>query len=263
MAAVRRRPSEPLTLRAMAEMADLSPFHFDRVFRAVAGAAPFEFQAAVRIDEAKRLLVTTDLSVTEVCFEMGYSSLGTFSARFARLVGASPASLRRIAQRPLQDELLRLGQLGPLRPAAPPAYRPDASGGALGVRGEITLDRPGPTLVFVGLFSERIPQGWPVAGTILPRPGPFRIVPVPDGRYHLLAAAVPWFDDPQRMLLPGDALRVGTAGPTTVHGGGGARRLGVAMRPPAPTDPPIVVALPLLLARRVALIRERAVPGAR
>ena len=79
-----------LSLRDMADIAYLSPHHFARTFRRVTGISPGEFQCALRLQRAKRLLLTTDLSASGVCFEVGYGSLGIFTSRFTHLVGVSP-----------------------------------------------------------------------------------------------------------------------------------------------------------------------------
>src|ERR1700760_4201675 len=78
---------EPISLSDMADIACLSPYHFNRVFHQVTGLPPTKFLYALRLSTAKRLLLTTSLSVTDVCFEVGYNSLGTFTTRFTQLVG--------------------------------------------------------------------------------------------------------------------------------------------------------------------------------
>ena len=79
----------------MAEMANLSPYHFARIFRNVTGIPPVEFLTAVRLERAKRLLLGTEMGVAEVCFEVGYESVGTFATRFKDLVGLPPGRMRR------------------------------------------------------------------------------------------------------------------------------------------------------------------------
>ena len=98
VATMRERLGEALTLQDLADVAHLSPYYFARVFRDMTGIPPAEYLAALRVQEAKRLLLTTQASVTDVCFEVGYTGLGTFTARFARLVGVSPGRLRRRAE---------------------------------------------------------------------------------------------------------------------------------------------------------------------
>lgn len=73
----------------------MSPYHFIRLFKAVFGLTPKQCQLHARLERAKRLLVTTDRPVTDICMETGFSSLGTFSYVFARRVGAPPSAYRR------------------------------------------------------------------------------------------------------------------------------------------------------------------------
>src|SRR3954462_9968927 len=96
--AMSTRLDEPLSVQDMAEIAFFSPFHFNRIFRDVTGIPPHKFQNALRLESAKRLLLTTRLSGTDVCFEVGYSSLGTFTTHFTRQVGLPPRHLRRPAE---------------------------------------------------------------------------------------------------------------------------------------------------------------------
>jgi AraC-like DNA-binding protein len=86
-----------LTLEDGARQACLSPFHFNRLFTRAFGETPHEFVTRLRIDTAKRMLLTANQSVTEICFEVGYKSLGSFSARFRSLAGLSPSAFRREA----------------------------------------------------------------------------------------------------------------------------------------------------------------------
>src|SRR2546421_674342 len=88
---------EVLTLEDLAAVAYLSPSHFTHVFRRLIGIPPGEFLAALRFQAARRLLVTTTLSVTNICFEVVYSSTGSFTSRFTQLVGLSPRLLRQRA----------------------------------------------------------------------------------------------------------------------------------------------------------------------
>src|SRR5712691_5698539 len=88
---------ELLTLEDLASVACLSPSHFHRVFRRLIGIPPGEFLSALRFQAARRLLVTTPLSVTDICFEVGYTSTGSFPTRFTHRVGLSPRLLRQRA----------------------------------------------------------------------------------------------------------------------------------------------------------------------
>ncbi len=92
--AIHARFAEPLRLDQLAREAALSPFHFLRIFRSAFGETPHQYLTRVRIEAAKRLLLA-DAPVTDVCFEVGFQSLGSFSALFARRVGAPPSAFRR------------------------------------------------------------------------------------------------------------------------------------------------------------------------
>src|SRR5207248_6510000 len=81
-------------VEALARTACMSSGHFSRSFRAAFGESPYSYLMTRRIERAMVLLRRGDLSVTEVCFEVGCQSLGTFSARFTELVGESPSAYR-------------------------------------------------------------------------------------------------------------------------------------------------------------------------
>src|SRR4051794_20443716 len=89
-----RAYAEPLDVPALARAALMSPGHFSRSFRAAFGETPYSYLMTRRIERAKALLRRGDLTVTEVCFAVGASSLGSFSSRFTELVGESPSSYR-------------------------------------------------------------------------------------------------------------------------------------------------------------------------
>lgn len=91
--------AEPVTLQKAAREACLSQFHFQRLFSRVFRESPSEFMTRRRMEAAELLLAADNLPVTEVCMAVGYSSLGTFSSRFAARTGKSPAQFRREAQR--------------------------------------------------------------------------------------------------------------------------------------------------------------------
>ena len=89
------RPS----LEDAAREAYLSPFYFNRLFTAAFGETPHELVTRLRIERAKRLLLADAASVTDICFDVGYESLGSFSTLFRERTGLSPASFRREARR--------------------------------------------------------------------------------------------------------------------------------------------------------------------
>lgn len=252
-----RRLYDGFTLDEMADVAVMSPYHFNRVFRRTSGIPPGQFFGALRLQEAKRLLLQSDLSVTEVCFEVGYNSLGTFTRRFGDLVGLSPGRFRDL------DDDEPDGEAGdPLdwlrRPRALHGPEPEL----LGVSGRVTTpaDFSGP--VFVGLFADAIPQSRPVACTVLSRPGRFHLRSLPDGRYHLFAASLDWSASRRDLLLCGEALRGTLDRPLVLRDGravGGEVEL--SLRPPGPIDPPLLLTLPVLIRERVEVWRRQVAGG--
>jgi AraC-like DNA-binding protein len=86
-----REYTQPLDIEALARDAHMSAGHFSREFRLAFGESPYSYLMTRRIERAMALLRGGDLSVTEVCFEVGCSSLGTFSSRFTELVGMPPS----------------------------------------------------------------------------------------------------------------------------------------------------------------------------
>lgn len=92
-----REYTQPLDVEALARGVHMSAGHLSREFRRAYGESPYSYLMTRRIERAMALLRRGDLSVTEVCFEVGCSSLGTFSTRFTELVGMPPSTYRREA----------------------------------------------------------------------------------------------------------------------------------------------------------------------
>jgi AraC-like DNA-binding protein len=94
-----REYATPLNVEALARAVHMSAGHLSREFRRAYGESPYSYLMTRRIERAMTLLRRGDLSVTEVCFAVGCSSLGTFSSRFTELVGVPPSTYRRDAAR--------------------------------------------------------------------------------------------------------------------------------------------------------------------
>ena len=238
----RERLCEPISLHDMSRVAYLSEFHFNRVFHQVTGLPPAKFISAMRLDEAKRLLLNTHLSITHICFEVGYNSLSTFTRRFTQRVGLGPREFRYLAERitPASVESLCAHYADLTGRVAPNAS----------IEGFVDSTQPCEGPIFVGLFHAHIPQSRPVGGALLTSPGAFRIGPVADGMYYLLAAALPRLADTLGYLVPDTAnLSVGAwNGPVIVRQGKATGRFSISLRPMVLTDPPLLVSLPFLLA---------------
>jgi AraC-like DNA-binding protein len=230
----------PFTLDTFAEMANYSPFHFARMFRAVTGIPPGEFLSALRFQRAKELVLTTDASITDICFEVGFSSLGTFSSRFKQLVGANPAQLRCLPE--LIDAL-------PREQCADVHVDP-AAGGAL-VSGTVWAPKPVDGMVYIGLFPAAIAQCAPVRGTRIAGAGSFVLPAVPRGTFRLLAAAIPANAGPIAQLLPDRTIQVAAdPEPLTIATGHERIERTLTLRPFRKVEPPILVALPALSMNR-------------
>lgn len=237
---ISRRLDEHISLRQMAALAYLSPYHFHRIFRLATGIPPGRFLAALRIDEAKRLLVSSDLSVTEISLAVGYHSLSTFSSQFSRLVGLSPRSLRNLAR----------GFVPGTSPEdAFPFPQPSDAKAIAHVEGRLfAADFSG--VAFVGLFPTPLAEGLPVGCTVAAVPGPYRLAAVAEGAFHLLAAALPWHADFCSYLTPnGEAFTGKSDHPLSIRNGQRTRRTDISLGPRSPTDPPILIAPTAMLAR--------------
>lgn len=238
VAAMRRRPEGPLPVAAMAETAGIGHDHFARVFREITDLSPSRFRRALRMRRATELLLTTELRVIDVCYEVGYGSLGSFTTAFTRLVGVSPGQLSRLP-----------AVVGRAIALLPPVGRATtgSTGGGTPVVGRVD-GAAADAWVFVGLFDATAPPRVPVVGTLLRTPGPFAL-PVPPARtYRLQAVSLPADDDPRALLLPGGSLRVGAAPDRVQVGDGGIEGpTDVRLRTIRRDEPPVLLALPSLL----------------
>ncbi|MET9445085.1 helix-turn-helix transcriptional regulator [Streptomyces sp. NPDC006610] len=217
---IRERFWEPLTLDDLAQSAMVSKYHFLRVFSRVTGVTPGRFLSAVRLQEAKRLLLSTTLTVADISARVGYSSSGSFTRRFTESVGLSPTQYRRLSL------TARTPQPAPPRPA--PATRPTAA-----VTGILRTTGAHVPAVYVGAFDGAILQGVPACWSSTRAPGRFTLDHVPTGTWHIHAVAP---HGPDRTLL------TATAGPVRVDSSGGPP-LDITLSPMDWTRPPILSAL--------------------
>jgi AraC family transcriptional regulator len=233
IATMRDNLGEQLTIDDLARAALFSKFHFSRVFQQATGVSPGRFLSAMRLAEAQRLLLSTTITIADISHRVGYSSVGTFSTRFSARVGVSPTTYRR-----------RRGST-PRIPAGGPG-----GGGGTDVCGRVVAP-PGlePGLVFVGLFTGRIPEGTPVRYTVLDGPGQYLLPNVPEGTWHLTAHHITTPTSPA--FTPGADLYTAHNGPLTTEPGVLARLADLRLRPKRSFDPPMLLALPDLRTARV------------
>jgi AraC family transcriptional regulator len=237
--------TEPLDLDQLARVAAVSKFHLVRVFGEMTGIPPRYFLACLRIQRAKELLLAPRASVTDVCFEVGYTSLGSFSNTFRELVGLSPEAFRALPKR-LTVKQFASAVWGYL------ASDRTVSGRHL----EGLVENPSQSrgFIFTGTFTRGVPQGVPFSGTVMVKPGPFRIECPDLPQFYLMAVLVPFTANLSAMI---STLPVGLVASLRVSnpGNGPAEKPCLRLRPLRATDPPILLALPALPPWREALAK--------
>jgi len=250
---MRTRLADKLALEEMAAVACMSSFHYLRVFQQLTGVPPARFFGALRLEAAKGLLTHSSSPVLDVCHEVGYSSLGTFTTRFTQLVGLAPARYREMYHELRANTGVAVGGPRPQRARPQGAHWHGEIDGA-----------PEGAAIFVGVFESRIPQELPLACDIVTDSREFHLeVPeeaAADARYHVLSVAllpVPEFDHlfDNRSLIGA----VGVAGPVSPHAT--AEPLRLQLRDYDLLDPPVLVAFPLLMhikLRSLPLLRPAA-----
>lgn len=230
---IRERYSEPLTLDELAEAAMVSKFHFLRTFRRITGVTPGRFLSAIRLHEAKILLVSTSLNVSDIGAQVGYSSTGSFTRRFSESVGCSPTQYRHTGHGECQPPDRGIALVGN-------DTRSPSKGSISGV-----VRSPGKTDsgIYIGVFESPILERSPAARAIIAHSGQFRMTGVPNGTWYVHAVA--------HNPLPGTApatrhqpLLSGTAGPVTV-GPGADQVVQITLRLLGWANPPILFALPV------------------
>jgi AraC-like DNA-binding protein len=131
--AMDRAYAEPLDIRAVAAVAHISEAHFIRSFRAVFGETPHRYLQRRRVERSMFLLRETDRSVTDVCLDVGFSSLGTFSRTFREIVGETPSAYRAGHGPVVAPNCMQMWAMRP-RVAASAAARSSSFGEASGDR---------------------------------------------------------------------------------------------------------------------------------
>jgi AraC family transcriptional regulator len=228
--------TEPLDLDELAHVAAISKFHLVRVFGEMTGISPRYFLACLRIQRAKELLLAREASVTDVCSEVGYTSLGSFSNSFRELVGLTPEAFHAL------PKTLTVRQFA----SAVWEYLASSrkvSGPRLEGIVESASSRRG--FIFVGTFTRGVPQGVPFSGTVMVRPGTFRIQRPDLQEFYLMAVLIPFSAKIATMVatLPVGLVASLRLSNSDLESGLPPR---LRLRPLRATDPPILLALPAL-----------------
>lgn len=195
--------SENHALEEMADVAMISPFHFNRIFREVVGMSPVRYLYAMRIEEAKRLILTTRLKIIDICYSVGYNSLGSFNKRFVSLVGCSPRRIRSLAACVDPGELRR--RVAARLEACPPTDRRQQCS----VWGTVQAPPDFAGVVMAGLYWGASANDRPIPA-MLPRGGSYAFPPVlKDADCSLVAVGLLWHDSMADFLLqPGGLLAI-------------------------------------------------------
>ena len=228
------RLGEPLTVDDLATVAFMSRHHFTRVFAKITGISPARFLAAIRMQEAKRLLLETDRSVTDICFDVGYNSLGTFTRIFADFVGYPPVRFRQLAL-PVRHATVRL--LKETLPSSLPVTNVSTISGI--------INCPVPlAMVTVALFPSAIPRSHPIECICLDESLRFSFSKRPTHRSHLFAVGLlPHATIEDALLFSRQHLAVGSIQFSQFNVMHCTHT--VVLSQPRVIDPPIVLAFPL------------------
>lgn len=167
---------ESLNLDELAQASNLSSFHFNRLFKKLIGIPPRKFLMLIRLAESKKLLLETNWNSTDICFEVGYNSLGTYTTKFTEMVGVSPKEFRNKTDLPTWGE----------------QYIPFEHISFIGkytVSIELRLPENFEGNCFIGLFTTPMPVGQPIACAIQKTNGNVLLQGISPGEYFLFAAA--------------------------------------------------------------------------
>jgi AraC family transcriptional regulator len=228
--------TEPSDLDQLARVASVSKYHLVRVFDDMTGISPRYFLACLRIQRAKELLLSPDASVSDVCYEVGYTSLGSFSNTFRDLVGLTPEAFRALPKKLTVKQFASAvwGYLASDRKIS------DAP-----LEGLVENPSHSRGFIFVGTFTRGVPQGTPFSGTVMVKPGSFRVERPTLPEFYLMAVLIPFTANLWTMVA---TLPVGLVSSLRIANVNTRQedKPRLRLRPLRATDPPILLALPAL-----------------
>lgn len=240
---------EPLSLSRLASHVAYSPYHFTRIFKERMGLSPLYYVSSLRLQKAKDLLLSTNLTIRDIGMEIGQQSLGTFTTRFTEKVGVTPSQFRNSTVQ--ADNRLR--SLQELTDWREPYF---LSNQYASIAGTVQAFVPFQGVILIGLFAKPIPEGPPLYGTLLPSLGDFCFTGIQPGIYYLMATSVSWEMPSTDILLPYRTLRTRTREPIIVESNSTVPHQQVTLYPPRLDDPPILISLPLLMNRFLKRARQ-------
>lgn len=237
--------SDELTIEDVAAHFHYSKYHFSREFKLHTGFSASDYLSSIKIEKAKQNLLKKNQTITESSFDVGYSSLGTFSTTFAKKTGLSP--------REYKEQVESLYQLTQEYEDDTAPYRPTSTL-SLNIKEKnqlsISLSYPSmsqTTITFIGLFHRPIPNHKPAIGVALTDQTTHTFTRIPNGTYYLLACAIEKSKNPLNYFILNDCLRGKLDTPLSFPEAS-STHVQLTLREPLPEDPPILINLPKLLA---------------
>ena len=224
---VHDRHAQRLDVAVLAEHAGYSPFHFSRLFTAATRVTPGQYLAAVRVDTAKRLLMTRDEPVIDIAVAVGYESLSSFSRRFRAAVGVPPGALRTLT-RTVEDA-----------PPRPFAILGDEEAEVI-VAPHLPGDVSDAAMLWLGWYARPVPIGLPAAGVYAPFEDVVRLRLHP-GAPWLLGFAVEPGDSPHHHIAPARPVAAFHPAPVTTP-----QRIDLSFARSGEAGLPLLSALPSL-----------------
>ncbi|NMO96101.1 AraC family transcriptional regulator [Paenibacillus lemnae] len=235
---------ESLTLDQIASVAGYSSFHFTRIFKHTTGISVRRYLSALRIEAGKTKLLNAPSTTVRLLQHIGFSSVGTFQTRFKSYVGLTPQKFKNLAH-----TLFRYVQQH-----KETAFTEEDNGseGCSVIRCHIQAPAYFQGIVFVGLFPRPIPDERPAAGNVTAFSNSEKVCTIKTskpGSYYVLAAGIPWSLNPKDYFLLHQSLRAKSPKAIDIKQPSNIE-MELNLREALPTDPPIVINLPLLLFER-------------
>jgi len=236
---------DTLDLLRIAESANLSPWHYNRVFKKIVGITPKKFLMALRILESKKLLIESDWTSTDVCFEVGYNSLGSFTSKFSKEVGVSPNKFRKKKGYQTNTSFNEISY---------------GEGDCGSVRGNIIVPKNFSGTIFLGAFTSDFPSGIPSSCCVIntERDTEFLLHDLPIGNYHIFVAGFNHQVLSEGILTTQDFFRAKYDQNIMVNMNKQQISLqyDLELRPEKETDPPLLTSLPHIYDKIIRILNN-------
>jgi AraC family transcriptional regulator len=233
----------PWTLGELSDIAHLSLYHFNRIFKRQTGVPPLQFLYALRLESAKQMIISTQMSITDVCYAVGYNSIGSFTKRFSDLVGLSPKRLRHVFGQFTIDSFSQ--QAAEL--AAVTHNNSVQSPGVHKLSGIIENPRSQNHITIVGRFPSSIPQGEPHCCTLVDNNGHFNLFsysPILNTYFFCICLDIE--KSSEHIFMYKDSLRGRNNGINSHQINESEYNTRITLEKPRLLDPPILTVSPLL-----------------